>query len=303
MADVVQVLGISDSMLCKLVARGKVDYMAGAGPGRHCRYYNTAAIVAFMRGNARLKSKVSGVWLQDAVRAGAQTAYDTMCRDHIIEYGAHDSAMSLSYAQHLRVMLRSGVTLPKQFDELVRRIAARPQWCERDVIYKTWLWVRAVADDEREAPSSDWVTVPEAAKRVGRASSTVRRWAQHGKVDVRTESRDGRQVRLVDVSEAAATARVDLSQNDDTQPEAEVVPEPQVIDDRLAQCIEVVRTQEARILEVSEEVATLRALVQSLQQQLDDGREQREAIAAGLVRYDGAGAWRRLFGRLFAAGE
>ena len=76
-----------------------------------------------------------------------------------------------------------------------------------------------------------------------------------------------------------------------------------VVDDRLAQCIEVVRTQEARILEVSEEVATLRALVQSLQQQIDDGREHRAAIAAGLVRYDGAGAWRRLFGRLFAAGK
>jgi len=76
-----------------------------------------------------------------------------------------------------------------------------------------------------------------------------------------------------------------------------------VVDDRLAQCIEVVRTQEARILEVSEEVATLRELVQSLQQQIDDGREHRAAIAAGLVRYDGAGAWRRLFGRLFAAGQ
>lgn len=73
-----------------------------------------------------------------------------------------------------------------------------------------------------------------------------------------------------------------------------------VIDDRLARFHEVVRTQEARILEVSEEVATLRALVQSLQQQLDDGRKHREAIAAGLVRYDGAGAWRRLFGRIFS---
>jgi hypothetical protein len=207
------VLGISDTMLCNLVARGSVDFIRGAGPAVRCRYYNTAAIVAFMRGNTRLKKKVSGVWLQDAVKAGAQTAYDTMRRTYIIEYGAHDRALSMSYAQHLRVMLRAGVTLPKQFDELVRRIAARPQWCERDVIYKTWLWVR------------------------------------------------------------------------------------------LAQCIEVVRTQEARILEVSEEVATLRALVQSLQQQLDDGREHREAIAAGLVRYDGAGAWRRLFGRLFSAGK
>lgn len=256
MADVVQVLGISDSMLCKLVARGKVDHMQGAGPGRHCRYYNTAAIVSFMRGNARLKNKVSGVWLQDAVKAGAQTAYDTMCRTYIIEYGAHDKALSMSYAQHLRVMLRSGVILPKQFDELVRRIAARPQWCDRDVIYKTWLWVRAVADDKREErPAS--VTAPEP----------------------------------------------EVVPEREPEPEPEVVAEPEVIDDRLAQCIEVVRTQEARILEVSEEVATLRALVQSLQQELDDGREHREAIAAGLVRYDGAGAWRRLFGRLFAAGK
>lgn len=248
MADVLQVFGISNWTLCNLVARGKVDYMPGAGPARHCRYYNTAAIVASMRGNPRLKRRVSGVWLQDAVKAGAQTAYDTMCRTYIIEYGAHDKALSMSYAQHLRVMLRSGVTLPKQFDELVRRIAARPQWCDRDVIYKTWLWVRAVADDKREErPASKTAPEPEVVP--------------------------------------------------------EPVPEPEVIDDRLAQCIEVVRTQEARILEVSEEVATLRALVQSLQQQLDDGREQREAIAAGLVRYDGAGAWRRLFGRLFAAGE
>jgi len=252
MADVVQVFGISTWMICNLVARGRVDYITGDGPNRHCRYYNTAAIVAAMRGNARLKNKVSGVWLQDAVKAGAQTAYDTMSRTYIIEYGAHDKALSMSYAQHLRVMLRSGVTLPKQFDELVRRIAARPQWCDRDVIYKTWLWVRAVADDKREErPAS--VTAPEP----------------------------------------------------EPEPEPEVVaePKPEVIDDRLAQCIEVVRTQEARILEVSEEVATLRALVQSLQQQLDDGREHREAIAAGLVRYDGAGAWRRLFGRLFAAGK
>jgi len=90
------------------------------------------------------------------------------------------------------------------------------------------------------------------------------------------------------------------------QPAAKDIPKTRaraVVDDRLAQCIEVVRTQEARILEVSEEVATLQALVQSLQQQIDDGREHRAAIAAGLVRYDGAGAWRRLFGRLFAAGQ
>ena len=268
MADVVQVLGISDSMLCKLVARGKVDYMPGAGPARHCRYYNTAAIVASMRGNPRLKRRVSGVWLQDAVKAGAQTAYDTMCRTYIIEYGAHDKALSMSYAQHLRVMLRSGVTLPKQFDELVRRIAARPQWCDRDVIYKTWLWVRAVADDKREErPASVTAPEPEVAPKP----------------------------KPVAVPEPEPEAEPKVV--------PELVPEPEVIDDRLAQCIEVVRTQEARILEVSEEVATLRALVQSLQQQLDDGREHREAIAAGLVRYDGAGAWRRLFGRLFAAGK
>lgn len=72
-----------------------------------------------------------------------------------------------------------------------------------------------------------------------------------------------------------------------------------VVDDRMTQCIELVRLQAEQIGRLGEHVAGLQVMLDSVRVQLEDERQRREAMTQALATWDRASVWRRLFGRIF----